>query len=303
MMQALVHRADGHRLVLTQIASPEPAPGEVLIRVSNAAVNFLDVAYREANLTDGAVPGVDAAGVVVAAAADGSGPPVGARVTSFGAGGAWAELRAVPVSDLAVVPDRVDLSAAAALPGAAVTALQSVRLLGTLLGRRVLVTGASGGVGRFAVQLAAMAGAEVVALVGSPARAAGLLELGASEIVTDVSVAAPFDDALDMVGGDRLAQIMAGLRQGGRAVSIGQSSRQTSDLDLEAERRRGGGTWLTPFTVQTPFGPDLDLLLRLVADGKLDPVIGWRGSWSRIDEATEALQSRRLLGKAVLEIG
>ncbi|WP_225987003.1 zinc-binding dehydrogenase [Streptomyces spectabilis] len=86
-------------------------------------------------------------------------------------------------ADLAVVPDAVDLGAAGALPVAGVSALQAVRRLGTIEGRRVLVTGASGGVGRFAVQLAALAGAHVIASTGSPERAAGLRELGAAETV------------------------------------------------------------------------------------------------------------------------
>lgn len=300
-MRALLHDPDSTQLVIGEAPDPVPGPGEVLIEVRHAGVNFLDVAYRDANMSPGAVPGVDAAGVVVVAA-DGSGPAVGSRVTTFGGGGAWAELRAVPVANLAVVPDEVGLDAAVALPGAGVTALQSVRLLGSLLGRRVLITGASGGVGRFAVQLAARAGAEVVAVVGSAARGGGLLELGAREVVTDISEAGPVDDALDMVGGDVLVGVMACLRPGGRAISIGQASGRPSTLDLEAERRRGGGTWLTPFVVQAPFGPDLEQLLSRVSQGDLDPVIGWQGSWSRIDEAAQALASRRLLGKAVLDI-
>jgi NADPH:quinone reductase-like Zn-dependent oxidoreductase len=104
-------------------------------------------------------------------------------VSTFGWTGGWAELRAVPTAELAVVPAGVDLSAASTLPAAGVTALQALRALGSVLGRRVLVTGASGGVGRFAVQLAVLAGAEVVASVSRPARGTGLAGLGAAEIV------------------------------------------------------------------------------------------------------------------------
>jgi NADPH:quinone reductase-like Zn-dependent oxidoreductase len=105
-------------------------------------------------------------------------------VAGFSGSGAWAERQAVTTEDLSVVPDEVDLSAAAALPAAGVTALQAVRRLGALLGKRVLITGASGGVGRFAVQLASLSGAEVIAAVGATARGEGLLELGASQLVT-----------------------------------------------------------------------------------------------------------------------
>ena len=94
---------------------------------------------------------------------------VGARVVTFGWAAGWAELRAVDTGELAVLPDGVDHDAAAALPVAGVTALRALRRLGPVLGRRVLITGASGGVGRFAVQLAARAGAHVVAAAGRSA--------------------------------------------------------------------------------------------------------------------------------------
>jgi NADPH:quinone reductase-like Zn-dependent oxidoreductase len=85
----------------------------------------------------------------------------------------WAQRRAASTDNIAVLPDSVEFHAAAALPVAGVTALQALRALGPVVGRRVLITGASGGVGRFAVQLAARAGAHVIAAVGSAARGAG----------------------------------------------------------------------------------------------------------------------------------
>lgn len=89
------------------------------------------------------------------------------------------------LGELAVLPDAVDTGTAAALPVAGVTALRALRGLGPLLGRRVLITGASGGVGRFAVQLAARAGAHVIAAVGSAARGAGLSALSPICITSD----------------------------------------------------------------------------------------------------------------------
>ena len=81
--------------------------------------------------------------------------------------GGWTERRAVATADLAIVPDEVDLGAASVVTVAGVTPLQALRALGSVAGRRVLITGASGGVGRIAVQVAAHAGAEVVASVRS----------------------------------------------------------------------------------------------------------------------------------------
>ncbi|HWM56983.1 MAG TPA: zinc-binding dehydrogenase [Pseudonocardia sp.] len=306
-MQALVHDPTApSSLRRTTLPDPDPAPGEVLVAVSAAAFNFLDLAYGDQVHGVGNVPGEDAAGVVLRAAADGSGPPEGSRVSSFAMGGALATLRTVSTSDVGVVPDGVGLVEAAALPAAGVTALQAVRRLGSLLGRRVLVTGASGGVGRFAVQLAARAGAHVIALVGSPARGAGLAELGAREIVTDLAALTPVHGVLENVGGPLLAQTVALLAQDGVALSIGQASGQPTTIDFEAERQRGGQRAVEVFTVGTGypgFGADIEILLELVATGRLDPQIGWRGSWDRAGEAAEALRGRRVAGKAVVEIG
>ncbi|PZG21253.1 alcohol dehydrogenase catalytic domain-containing protein, partial [Nonomuraea aridisoli] len=154
---------------LVEAGEPEPAPGQAVVEVRHAAVNFSELRLM-GRLPVGTVLGYDAAGVVVRAAIDGTGPAAGARVAAFGAG-AWAERVAFDTDALAVVPDGVDLATAAALPMAGITALRSLRAAGAGPGSRVLVTGASGAVGRLAVQLAARAGAYVVASVGSPGRA------------------------------------------------------------------------------------------------------------------------------------
>lgn len=301
-MRAIIHdpaAADGLRL--TDLPDPVPAPGQAVIGVRAVSVNFLDIAYRDERLAVGAVPGVDVAGVVDVAAADGSGPPAGTRVVGFGPG-AWAQRVPIRTSDLAVVGDGTEPAAAAALPGAAVTALRAVRSLGAVVGRRVLVTGASGGVGGFAVQLAALAGADVVAAVGSVGRGSGLAALGAGEVVTSLDGIAPVHGVLDNVGGPLLAEAFTLLAEGGLALSIGQASGRPTTIDFEAERRRSGSRRLEPFVVGTDFGPDLAVLIDLLARGRLDPQLGWRGSWLDIHAAVRAVRDRRVLGKAVLEV-
>ncbi|MFC7619775.1 zinc-binding dehydrogenase [Microlunatus sp. GCM10028923] len=303
-MRAIVHDpAAGLRM--SEAPEPEPEPHQVLIDVRAASLNFLDVAYRDVNLAAGDIPGVDAAGIVRTPAADGSGPPAGSRVVSFAMGGAWAEHRTAAAADTAVVPDGVELTTAAALPGAGVTALQALRRLGPLLGRRVLVTGASGGVGRFAVQLAALSGAEVVAAVGSTARATGLTGLGAREVVTDLAdVRRPVGGVIENVGGPLLSQAFGLLDTGGLAVSVGQASGRPTMIDFEAERRRGmAGRRVEAFIIQLGIASDLALLLDLVADGALDPQIGRRESWLQFAAVADDLRSRKIIGKAVLEIG
>jgi NADPH2:quinone reductase len=282
---------------------PEPDPSQALIQVAATTLNFGEIAFLHKRVEVGGVPGWDAAGTVVAAAADGSGPPAGARVTSFGPAGAWAELRAVDTAELAVLPDGLDFGAAAALPVAGVTALRALRRLGSVVGRRVLITGASGGVGRFAVQLAARAGAYVVAVVGSLARAEGLDRLGATEVLVGLDdVAEPVDAALDHVGGPLLADVHALLRAGGAVLSVGMASLEPTTIDFEQARQRADGTRVEVFTVGGGFGTDLPYLLSLLDGGDLDPQIGWRGPWERASEAAEALIGRRVAGKAVLEV-
>src|SRR5262249_45671942 len=157
----------------------------------------------------GAVAGWDASGTVLAGAADGSGPPVGARVVTFGSSGAWAQERAVDTGELAVLPGAADFAAAAGGSVARGAPPPAGGGVGALVGRRVLITGASGGVGRFAVQLAARAGAHVIAAVGSPARGDGLPDLGAAEVAVSLDdIFEPVDGAIDNVGGQVLSDTL-----------------------------------------------------------------------------------------------
>jgi len=303
-MKAWLFDPDAPRgLRLGDTAEPAPRPDQVVVAARAVSLNFGEVAYIAKMRERGEVPGWDAAGQVVTAAADGSGPPVGARVVTFGWSGAWAERRAVDVGELAVVPEGVELGVASALPVAGVTALRALRALGPILGKRVLVTGASGGVGRFAVQLAARAGARVVAAVGDVARGAGLGELGAHDIVVGGAAIPSVDGAIDTVGGPMLATAFAAVSAGGTLASVGNASQQPSTLDFEAERHRGGDRRVLVFTVGPRFGPDLAYLVELVRAGQLDPQIGWRGSWDRLPEAGDAVLARRVRGKAVVELG
>jgi NADPH:quinone reductase-like Zn-dependent oxidoreductase len=303
-MRALLHDPDvPHGLRLGEAPDPDPRPSEALIEVGATSLNFADVAFLRRRFGPGDVPGFDAAGTVRVAAGHGSGPPAGTRVATFGASGGWAERRAVDTAEIAVVPDAVDLGAAAALPAAGVTALRALRRLGPLAGRRVLITGASGGVGRFAVQLAADAGAHVVAAVGSPGRAEGLARLGAAEVVVGLgAVGAPVDAALDNIGGQMLADAHALLRPGGLVLSVGMASLEPTTIDFEAARLRASGTRIETFVVGARTGEDLAHLVALLAAGRLDPQVGWRGPWDRAREAAAALLGRRVRGKAVLEV-
>ncbi|MFD1932950.1 zinc-binding dehydrogenase [Nonomuraea mangrovi] len=299
-MRALIFNSD---LTFGVVPDPVPAPSQALVEVAAVSLNFGEIAYRSADVRPGYVPGWDAAGVVVQAAADGSGPAVGTRVVTFGWSGAWAELRAVDTAELAVVPDSVDLGLAGALPVAGVAALQAVRRLGPLTGRRVLVTGASGGVGRYAVQLAARAGAHVVASVGGLTRAEGLRELGAAEIVIGPeNLRGRVYGVLDNVGGRQLADAFYRLEDDGVVMAIGRAAREATVIDFELAGTRSARGRIENFNVSTPFGDDLAHLVGLLAEGELDAQVGWRGPWDKAMEAADALLARRVHGKAVLDL-
>jgi NADPH2:quinone reductase len=286
-----------------EVNPPEVADDEALIDVKAIALNFGEVRFIADTRQPGEVPGWDAAGIVVQAAADGSGPAAGTRVVTFNGAGGWAERRAAPTGNIAVLPDSVDFVTAAALPVAGVTALQALRALGSVVGRRVLITGASGGVGRFAVQLATRAGAHVIAAVGSEARGAGLIELGAGEVVVGLDgVTEPVFGVLENIGGPLLAQAFSLVGEGGSVQSIGMASNQPTTIDFEAERHRWTRKRLEPFTVREPFQADLNYLVELLATGQLDPQIGLRDSWDNVSGAAEALLGRRVAGKVVLDV-
>jgi NADPH:quinone reductase-like Zn-dependent oxidoreductase len=276
-----------------------PGPGQVLVENHAISLNYGEL-RNIGGSAPGDVPGWDSAGVVVRAAADGSGPPAGARVVTFGWGGAWGRLRAAETAEVAVVPETVDLGAASALPVAAVTALRAVRDLGGIIGRRILITGASGGVGRFAVQLAARAGAYVIASVGRPERAEGLTGIGAREVVTGLhGVEAPLHGILDNVAGPQLARAFALLAPGATAEWIGTASGQPVPLETPHKMSQGR---LNAFFLGDQLGQDLAYLLTLLDNGDLDPQIGWRGGWGQAAAAAEALFARRINGKAVLDL-
>jgi NADPH2:quinone reductase len=309
-VRALVvdHTATAH-LSPAEVADPVPAPGEALVRVEAVSLNYGEVkGATNPDTPDGAVIGWDAAGVVVQAAADGSGPAAGTPVVTLGEAG-WAQLRAVPATMLGVVPAGADLGAVSTTPVAGLSALHVLRRMGQLLGRRVMITGASGGVGRYAVQLAARAGAEVVAISGNPAQENSLRTLGAHEVHADpAKVDRPVFAVLDNVGGQQLVDAFATVRAGGMLVSVGRSADADAVLPPEAltptqgRHDRSIRTFFLFADPTTDFSADLTWLAAEVAAGRLDPGISWRGPWTRYDEAAQALLDRRLHGKAVLDI-
>jgi NADPH:quinone reductase len=291
---------------LRDVAEPVPAAAEAVVEVHAFSLNRGELALL-ANRPEGWRPGQDIAGVVVQAAADGSGPKEGTRVVALVDGAGWSQRVAAPTARMAALPDNVSFASAAVLPVAGLTALRLVRLGGSLLGRRVLITGAAGGVGRFAVQLAALAGAEVTGVVGRPERATGLAERGATAVVTNIQEAeGVFDLILESVGGSSLAGAISKVAPGGTVVVFGNSSREQTPLNFGNFAGHAGARLLAFFIYEsgTPasMGVDLATLVSLVASGKLTPEIGLEDSWHNVYRAAAALRDRKVNGKAVFHI-
>jgi NADPH:quinone reductase-like Zn-dependent oxidoreductase len=304
----VVDRAAPGGLKLSSVAEPVPLPFEALVRVAAISLNLGEV-RRSKNNPDGWRPGWDFAGTVEQAAQDGSGPPAGARVVGLLSEGAWAEQVAVPTKALAGLPDGVSFERAATLPVAGLTALYALGKRGSLLGRRVLVTGASGGVGIFALQLARLAGARAVGLVHRPERRAAVEPYAADVFVGEPEVAraaGPYDLVLESVGGKILAGALQLLDAEGMLVTFGTSAERSTTIDVAAFYLHGGlsifGFYLFHELEHQPAGAGLTRLAALLDAGKLDVHIDDVLPFSQIAEAVDRLWNRGVTGKIVVTL-
>jgi NADPH2:quinone reductase len=248
-----------------------------------------------------------AAGVVERTAADGSGPPAGTRVVGLVKAGAWAELAAISTAMLTAVPDEVPDVQAAALPTAGLTALRALEVAGRVLAKRMLITGATGGVGRFAIQLARESGAHITALVRDAAAARGVLSgLGASAVAEYVD--GDFGLIIDAVGGATFGLAIEHVAPRGIVVSIGTLSDDETVSFRAAQFHRAKGATIYTLNLFDELAwhgggtRDLDRLCSLTAEGRLDAQVELEGSWHEASAALDALLNRRIGGKAVLNV-
>jgi NADPH:quinone reductase-like Zn-dependent oxidoreductase len=221
--------------------------------------------------------------------------------------GAWAQLAAISTTSLAAIPDVVSDAQAATLPTAGLTALRALEVAGLLLGKRVLVTGANGGVGRFAIQLARESGAHVSALVRDAAASYELLRrLRAGDVVE--TVAGDFDLSVDAVGGPTFGLAIEHVASRGTVINVAtQSDDETITFHASRFDRAKGARIYTlnlpdELAAHAGAASDLARLCTLVAAGRLDGQIELEASWRETARALDALLERRIGGKAVLHI-
>ncbi|MEV1062988.1 zinc-binding dehydrogenase [Streptomyces sp. NPDC050263] len=293
-------------LELRSVSDPRPRSDEALVEVHASALNRADLLLAR-HRPVGSSLGLDVVGTVLRPAADGSGPPAGARIAGLAENNAWAELVALRTDRMAVLTDSLTDTDAATLPVAGLTALYALQRAGWLLGKRVLVTGASGGVGRLVVQLARAGGSEVTAWVRSPARGAGLAEFGA-EVVSgyDTPPTTSADILVDSVGGEVFSAGYKLLRAGGVATVFGNTVRAELRLPADWGHARPGVRleylFLLDEVTRRSVPADLGLLVDLAATGRLVAEPGLVTPWTDPDRAVRSLYSREINGKVVLSI-
>lgn len=286
---------------VAQIARPEAGPGQVLVQVRAAGINGIDWKIREGYVRDAfplplpAVLGIELAGVVVAVGPGVSRFHVGDRVMgALGGVGAYAEFVAVNEAKLAPIPDPLDDVGAAAIPVAAVAAWQSLHHAGPVRsGQRVLIHGAAGGLGGYAVQYAKAAGAEVFATAAT-AHVDDVRALGADHVIDYQTqrfedIAKDIDLVLDYVGGEVLDRSWQVLKSTGAIVG-------TSSPDILARTPAGRrGLWF----VNQPDAALLEKLATDIASGVLKSKVSEVVGFGEIPAAIERNRTDSRTGKAV----
>lgn len=300
------------KLAIKPVELRDPDRDEVAVRVTAISLNRGETRRALMQAEPGWRPGWDFAGVVERAAADGSGPKSGTRVVGLLPSGAWAEMVNCRSHAVAALPDGVSEAQASTLPVAGLTALHALRQGGLLLGRKVLVDGASGGVGHLACQLASAAGALVWGHVRRPEYRAAVAEWCGGRVVLGPDLAAakpygPFWLIVDSVGASALSAALGMLQPNGTCVTLGVSEGPTASVESR-DFFSTGGVRLYGLTLFHELmsvergGIGLRLLAELIAAGRLRPQIAVEASWNEIGTIARRLIDREFTGKAVLHI-
>lgn len=302
MKALLPTNAAGPLVTLGEADEPRPAPDQAVVSVEAFSINRGEI-FQLQSPAPGWRPGKDIAGTVVRAARDGSGPRAGTRVVGHPAAAGWAERVAVPSGAIATLPDDVSFEEAAALPLAGLTALRLLRALGSVSSRRILLTGASGGVGHYFVELAAAQGASVTVVTRSAERAQRLLALGAVDALTELPESDErFDIGLESVGGNLTSGVLSRLHAHGTLVWFGQAGLVPPTLDF-FDWSGGANATIRKFDYSdnpVSTAHDLATLVRLVERGHLHPELGLVENWTGANDVVAGLLARQVRGKAVL---
>jgi NADPH:quinone reductase-like Zn-dependent oxidoreductase len=315
---------------LMDVPAPQPGPRDILVEVRAAGLNPVDFKFRQGKLRVILRPklpfvmGNELAGEVIAAGGDAkrfrAGDRVFARVAKDRAG-AFAEQACVDQAHAAHMPGDIDFTAAAAIPLAALTALQALRdELDVKPGQRVFISGGAGGVGTFAIQIAKWLGAHVTTTASKRGEAL-VRSLGCDEVIdyTSQSISEAgrgFDAGFDLIGGKTLEQMFEIMKPGTKIVSIaGLPEPQTAIKDLAGRRALAALFWIISYGIRSrarragvsyrylfmhPSGTDLAQLAELIEQGKLKVIVDKTYPFANISEALAYLEGGRAKGKVVV---
>lgn len=308
-------------IAVGEVPAPAPGPGEVRIRVAAAGLNRADLLQMRGQYPPPAgassVPGLECSGVVEELGEGVEDRRVGDRVMALLAGGGQAEQVVVPAGQLMDVPGNLTLEEAAAIPEAALTSWTNLVVEGGLgAGETVLVTGATSGIGTFAVQLIRELGGKAIAAARSAERLERLRDLGVEQLVAfdadypqrvrELTGGRGVDLVLDLVAGEWLQPTLECLREKGRLILVGVTAGRKVEIDLGVilkRRLRLVGSVLRA----RPVAEKSELVrgfaafgLPRLADGRLRPVVDHLFPLAEAAEAYALLEHERPLGKVVL---
>lgn len=305
------------------LPDPVPGPGEVLVAIAAAGLNHADLYQMKGQYPpppgESEVPGLECAGTVQGHERPGLWQP-GQRVMALVAGGAHATRAAIPAGQLMPLPDNLSFIEGAAIPEAALTAWTNLVAEGGLKkGESVLITGATGGMGSFAVQLAKELGARVLAAGRNYDRLEQLRDYGVEEIclegaslarqVREATGGRGVDLVADFTGGPDFGSHLGSLAERGRLVLVGLVAGRKAEVDLGtvlSRRLRIVGSTLRPRPREEKARLVADFsefALPRLKDGRLRPVVDRVVPLERAAEAYKALERGGIFGKIVLSAG
>lgn len=317
-MQALIVHDHGQPPMPQDIATPQPGPGQVLIRIAACGLNFADLLMAKGTYQDTpALPftlGMEIAGVVEAQGPGVTKPAIGARVAVFEGSGGLAEAGVFDATRCVALPDAMPFDIAAGFIVAYGTSHLALTDRARLVpGERLLVLGAAGGVGLTAVELGAAMGAEVIAVARGPeklavAKAAGaahLIDSDTADLRAAVKALGGADIVYDAVGGEGFKAALRAINPGGRILVIGFASGEIPQIPanhLLVKNVDAIGFYWGGYLRWAPdrLARSLSELMQMYQAGALKPHIGARMPLSRAAEALDLLRDRKVAGKVVV---
>ena len=313
MKRIVIAPDEAGTIAFSDADKPQPLPHQSLIKVTHFSLNRGEFSLAQ-NAPAGKSIGWDYAGTIAQAASDGSGPPAGTRVVGWRPEmDAFAEYTIGDPNYFAPIPDGVSNTQAATLPVAGLTALAAIDKGTRLIGNSVLVTGVTGGVGYFALQLASLTGAKVVAQVRKSDQENFARSMGADAVVvtadgSGLESEGPYRLIVDGVGGTLFGKLLENTDKGGTLVSYGASGGY--DMQFSAypalfgnggQRAIYGLTLYTETEVQSS-AVALTRLLRLVEEREIEVPQLVEANWQETPRYARDLMDRTFKGKAVMRV-